>query len=85
MRSKISILAVVGVSLALVLSFGGFNTAKAFPSYTGGETITLPAGSSNLIGDDEATNAVSVCCSDADINTGKFTPDTYGLHGTLHP
>ncbi len=86
MKSRIFVIVtLVGVSLALVLGFGGFNAAKAGPSYIGGESPNPPAESANLIGDDEATNTTVVITKDSDFRAGKLTSDAYGLNTTLRP
>lgn len=83
-RKLYSILTVVAVSFALVLGFGAFNVVKAVPG-TSGERVIVPGAGVDQFGIDAAANRVETMNRDRELGNFRFSPDTYGLHGTLRP
>ncbi|MCE5333382.1 MAG: hypothetical protein LLG06_02210 [Desulfobacteraceae bacterium] len=81
-RKLFSIVAIVAVSSALVLGFGSFSAVKAVPGISG-ESVTPLTPALNVFGVDRADN--SIVSRDYDSSASEWSPDTYGLHGTLRP
>jgi hypothetical protein len=76
-KKFLSRLTMLGMTFALVFVLGSFNVANAVPGENG-DAYNLPAGQTNLFGEDAANNTAGTARPDAD--TGAFAPQSqYGL------